>query len=222
MSSEDEATEKAASKKTASMTKTVNKKKTANKKKTEPEMAEGEETTITLSSSEDETTKKTASKTAANEEATPKKKTARKPAEVMEATSLPSEDSHEDLEDATITKHAYDKEIGLYTVLVTWKKSKTIGWQFLHDMWVDYPEEVKKYRKEKKLYAKAWQVPSIDNASFVVRILSMNGPTPPSATFCLLFDNRSVEKKVAYANVLSDAPKLLEAYLRDREEATSG
>ena len=85
-------------------------------------------------------------------------------------------------------------------------------------MWVDYPEEVKTYRDKHRLTASAWQVPKIDGASFVVRILSMNGPTPLPATFCILFDNGYVEKEAGLANVKSDAPELLKAFLREREK----
>ena len=69
--------------------------------------------------------------------------------------------------------------------------------------------------------ASAWQVPNIDGASFVVRILSMNGPTPLSATFGILFDNGYVEKEAGLDNVKSDAPELLEEFLREQEENSS-
>jgi hypothetical protein len=210
----------------ASKTKRANKKKTAAKKKTAPETSEEEDTSLSLSS-EDETTKKTTSKKMASDKtaskkASPKKKTASKPAEVIDTTSLPSEDDHEDPEGApTIKKHSYDKKVRLYTVCVSWKKSKKVEWQFLHDMWVDYPEEVKTYRDQHRLTASAWRVPNIDGAKFVVRILSMNGPMPQSATFCILFDNGYVEKEVGLANVKSDAPELLKAFLHEREKETS-
>jgi hypothetical protein len=193
LSSEDKSTEKTTSKKTAAD-------KTASKKTA---------------------SKKTAPNKTASKKATQKKKTASKPAGVIDTTSLPSEDDLEDPEGVTIKKHSYDKEKGLYTVWVAWKTSKIVEWQFLHDMWVDYPEEVKTYRDGHRLTASAWQVPNIDSASFVVRILSMNGPTPQLATFCILFDNGYVEKEACLANVKSNAPELLRAFLCEREKETS-
>jgi hypothetical protein len=234
LSSEDETTKNTTSKntesdKTASKKATpkekTNKKKAPAKKKTAPKTSEEEDMSSSLSSkdktTEKTTSKKTASEKTASKKTTPKKKTASKPAGVIDTTSLPSEDDHEDLEGVTIRKHSYDKKEGLYTVWVSWKKSKKVEWQFLHDMWVDYPEEVKKYRDRHRLTASAWQVPNIDDAAFVVRILSMNGPTPLSATFCILFDNGYVEKKACLANVKSDAPELLTAFLNEREKETS-
>ena len=218
-----------------------NKKKAANKKrKTAPKTSEEEDRSL---SSEDETTekrtskksaskkattkKKTASKQAgvidtsslpsATKKATTKKKTASKPAGVIYTTSLSSEDDQEEPEGVTIKKHSYDKQKQLYTVWVSWTTSKKSDWQFLHDMWVDYPEEVTYYRDLKRLKASAWQVPNIDGAAFVVRILSMNGPTPLSATFSILFDNGYVEKEASYADIYSDAPDLLAAFLHERE-----
>ena len=128
---------------------TATKTKGANKKKTVPKSAEEEDTSLS-GSSEEETTKKTTQKKATPKKATPKKatpkkKTASKPAGEIETTTLPLEDDQEAQEGVTIKKHSYDKKTGLYTVWVAWKKSKKAEWQFLHDMWVDYPEEVKTY-----------------------------------------------------------------------------
>ena len=127
---------------------------------------------------EDETAKKTASKKVGH-----KRKAGPKTAEV------------DDRDDATIKKHAYSKEEELTKVWVTWKPSNKSEWMYLHDMWVDYPEELKKYRKEQQLKGKAWRVPNLKDVSFVVRILSMNG-TGKMASFCLLFDNGYVEEEV--------------------------
>jgi hypothetical protein len=201
--------------------KRAKKKKAAAKKKTAPKPIEEEDMSVSLSSG-DETTQKTTSKKTASDKtkskkATPKKKTALKPVAVIHTTSLPSEDDHDDLEGATIKKHSYDNEKELYTVWVSWKKSKKAEWQFLHDMWVDYPEEVKTYRDRHRLTASAWQVPNMEDASFVVRILTMNGPTPSSATFCILFDNGYLEKEAGYSDVKSDAPDLLRAFLYERD-----
>jgi hypothetical protein len=210
LSSEDDTTKKPTSKKT--------KNKAAQKKKTAPSPKTTEEEDTSLSSSsEDEATKKPTSKKTASIKTAPKKRTASKPAGVKNTTSWPPEDNHEDREGATIKKHSYDNEKELYTVWVSWKKSKKAEWQFLHDMWVDYPEEVKTYRDRHRLTASAWQVPNMEDASFVVRILTMNGPTPSSATFCILFDNGYVEKEAGYSDVRSDAPDLLRAFLYERD-----
>ncbi len=210
LSSEDDTTKKPTSKKT--------KNKAAQKKKTAPPPKTTEEEDTSLSSSsEDEATKKPTSKKTASIKTAPKKRTASKPAGVKNTTSWPPEDNHEDREGATIKKHSYDNEKELYTVWVSWKKSKKAEWQFLHDMWVDYPEEVKTYRDRHRLTASAWQVPNMEDASFVVRILTMNGPTPSSATFCILFDNGYVEKEAGYSDVRSDAPDLLRAFLYERD-----
>jgi hypothetical protein len=109
----------------------------------------------------------------------------------------------------------------LYTVQVSWKKSKEVGRQLLHAIWVDYPEEVKRYRDRNQLTASAWQGPKIEGVSFVVRILSMNGTIPLSATFSILFDNGYVEKEAKLADVKSDAPELLQTYLREGVQNTS-
>ena len=229
LSSEDDTTKKS----TTEEPKRAKRKKAATKKKTAPTPVANENTSSS-SSSEDETTKKkttgektkkvtskkTASDKTASKKSATKKKTALEPNGVIDTTSLPSEDSHEDPGGATIKKHSYDKEKELYTVLVSWKKSKKwkkVEWQFLHDMWVDYPEEVKTYRDLHRLKASAWKVPNIEDAAFVVRILSMNGPTPLSATFSILFDNGYVEKEADYANVCSDASDLLTRFLQERE-----
>jgi hypothetical protein len=210
LSSEDDTTKKPTSKKT--------KNKAAQKKKTAPPPKTTEEEDTSLSSSsEDEATKKPTSKKTASIKTAPKKRTASKPAGVKNTTSWPPEDNHEDREGATIKKHSYDNEKELYTVWVSWKKSKKAEWQFLHDMWVDYPEEVKTYRDRHRLTASAWQVPNMEDASFVVRILTMNGPTPSSATFCILFDNGYLEKEAGYSDVKSDAPDLLRAFLYERD-----
>ena len=210
LSSEDDTTKKPTSKKT--------KNKAAQKKKTAPAPKTTEEEDTSLSSSsEDEATKKPTSKKTASIKTAPKKRTASKPAGVKNTTSWPPEDNHEDREGATIKKHSYDNEKELYTVWVSWKKSKKAEWQFLHDMWVDYPEEVKTYRDRHRLTASAWQVPNMEDASFVVRILTMNGPTPSSATFCILFDNGYLEKEAGYSDVKSDAPDLLRAFLYERD-----
>jgi hypothetical protein len=210
LSSEDDTTKKPTSKKT--------KNKAAQKKKTAPSPKTTEEEDTSLSSSsEDEATKKPTSKKTASIKTAPKKRTASKPAGVKNTTSWPPEDNHEDREGATIKKHSYDNEKELYTVWVSWKKSKKAEWQFLHDMWVDYPEEVKTYRDRHRLTASAWQVPNMEDASFVVRILTMNGPTPSSATFCILFDNGYLEKEAGYSDVKSDAPDLLRAFLYERD-----
>jgi hypothetical protein len=210
LSSEDDTTKKPTSKKT--------KNKAAQKKKTAPPPKTTEEEDTSLSSSsEDKATKKPTSKKTASIKTAPKKRTASKPAGVKNTTSWPPEDNHEDREGATIKKHSYDNEKELYTVWVSWKKSKKAEWQFLHDMWVDYPEEVKTYRDRHRLTASAWQVPNMEDASFVVRILTMNGPTPSSATFCILFDNGYLEKEAGYSDVKSDAPDLLRAFLYERD-----
>jgi hypothetical protein len=216
LSSVDEPPKKTTSKKKPS-DKTASK-KTTPKKKTASKPAGVIDTTSL--SSEDKTTKKTTSqKTAfdktASKKTTPKKKTASKTTGVIDTTSLSTEDDLEDLEGATIKKHSYDADMELYTVQVSWKKSKEVGWQFLHDMWVDYPEEVKRNRDQNRLTASAWQVPNIDGAAFVVRILSMNGPIPLLATFSILFDNGYVEKEAKLADVKSDAPELLETFLQE-------
>ena len=49
----------------------------------------------------------------------------------------------------------------------------------------------------------------------------MNGPTPLSATFCILFDNGYVEKEACLANIKSDAPELLKAFLYEHEKESS-
>jgi hypothetical protein len=199
--------------------KRAKKKKAAAKKKTAPKPIEEEDMSVSLSSGDETTQKTTSKKTASNKtkskKATPKKKTALKPAAVIHTTSLPSEDDHDDLEGATIKKHSYDKKKGLVTVWVSWKQSKIGEWQFLHDMWVDYPEEVKAYRDRNRLTASAWQVPNIEEAAFVVRILSMNEPTPLAPTFCILFDNGYVDTEAGMADVRSDAPELLRAFLHE-------
>ena len=121
-------------KSTASKTKGANKKKTASKKKTVPKTLYEEYASLSLSSSEDETKKTTSKKTAtdktASKKSTPRRKTASKPAGVIDMTSLPSEDDQDDPEGATIKKHLYDKETELYTVRVSWEKTKKVEWQF--------------------------------------------------------------------------------------------
>ena len=194
-------------------------KKTTPKKKT-PSKPTGVRDTTSISS-EDEATKKAAPKKKTPSKKTPSKKTPSKKTGLMDKTSLSSDDDLEDLEGATIKKHSYDSDMELYTVQVSWKKSKEVGWQFLHDMWVDYPEEVKKYRDRNRLTASAWQVPKIDGVSFVVRILSMNGTIPLLSTFSILFDNGYVEKEAKLSNVKTDAPELLEKFLREQVQKTS-
>ena len=115
-------------------------------------------------------------------------------------------------EEATISKHLYDDDKELWTVCVTWNGSKESEWMYLHDMWVDYPEEVKRYKKQKKIRETEWKVPNLEDTAFVARILSMDG-TVPTATFDLIFNNGYVAWEVTMAEAMADAPKLLEEFL---------
>lgn len=123
--------------------------------------------------------------------------------------------------EATISKHSYDKEEELYTVWVTWNGTKKCEWMYLHDMWVDYPEEVKRYQKQKKIKKTEWGVPNLEDASFVARILSMDG-TVPTATFDLIFNNGYVARKVSMDEAMADAPDLLQEFLTKQKIENSG
>jgi hypothetical protein len=127
------------------------------------------------------------------------------------------------LETCVIIKHTSDKQ-GDVRVKVQWGDSGKQDWQFLYDMWADYPTEVMEYKKknQKTTRGKFWNVPTIDNVTYFVRILCMIGGEEKieDATFIVLANNGykfDGEDCVTYDELQNDDPDLLKAFLDSPE-----
>jgi hypothetical protein len=152
-----------------------------------------------------------------------KKKSRDKPTvEVEDALELTVE-VDDDLETCQITKHKTDKQ-GEVRVEVKWDGSSKRDWQYLYDMWADYPSEVKEYKKKNKCKGKLWKVPIIDNVEYFVRILGMIGGAEDvtKAKFCVLANNGykfDGVDCVKYHELQADDSVLLQAFLDSVENS---
>jgi hypothetical protein len=124
----------------------------------------------------------------------------------------------DDLEKCNILKHKTNKD-HVVKVEVKWESGKR-DWQYLYDMWADYPGEVEEYKKKNpgKCRAKIWSVPNMTNVWYFVRILEMHGGNEKveDAKFIVLANNGykfEGEGCVSYDNLQEDAPELLQAFL---------
>jgi hypothetical protein len=133
----------------------------------------------------------------------------------------------EDLETCEIIQHKKDKE-NMVRVRVKWGDSGP-DWQYLYDMWADYPDEVKEYKKknQKDTRGKLWRVPNMEDVDYFVRILGMLGGDNDvtEAKFIVLANNGykfDGKDCVKYEELQNDDPELLEAFLdsvKDSPEA---
>lgn len=125
----------------------------------------------------------------------------------------------EQLEKCKIIKHKLCKQRGI-RLQVKWMDSSTSDWQYLYDMWADYPDEVAAYKKKnpKKCKGKVWKTPTIDGVDYFVRILEMFGDTEKvtDAQFIVLANNGYKFEGagcVSYDELDTDDPLLLEEFL---------
>jgi hypothetical protein len=133
----------------------------------------------------------------------------------------------EDLETCEIIQHKKDKE-NMVRVRVKWGDSGP-DWQYLYDMWADYPDEVKEYKKknQKDTRGKLWRVPNMEDVDYFVRILGMLGGDNDvtEAKFIVLANNGykfDGKDCVKYEERQNDDPELLKAFLdsvKDSPEA---
>jgi hypothetical protein len=154
----------------------------------------------------------------------PKKKKASKKKE-LEPTSE-DEVEVDDLESCKIIKHKTDKHQGEIKVEVKWDDSGKTNWQYLYDMWADYPGEVKDYKKKNqtKCKGKLWKVPNMGDVEYFVRILGMLGGSEnvKKDKFIVLANNGykfDGEDCVKYDELQADDPKLLQAFLDSVEDS---
>ena len=154
----------------------------------------------------------------------PKKKKASKKEE-LEPTSE-DEVEGDDLESCKIIKHKTDKRQGEIKVEVKWDDSGKTNWQYLYDMWADYPGEVKDYKKKNqtKCKGKLWKVPNMGDVEYFVRILGMLGGSEnvKKAEFIVLANNGYKfhgEDCVKYDELQADDPELLQAFLDSVEDS---
>ena len=131
----------------------------------------------------------------------------------------------DDLETCQIIKHKTDKQ-GEVGVKVRWGDSGHKDWQKLYDMWADYPDEVKEYKKKnhKQTRGKLWRVPNIDDVAYFVRILGMMGGDEDvaEAEFIVLANNGykfDGKDCVKYDELQNDDPELLKAFLDSLEDS---
>jgi hypothetical protein len=143
----------------------------------------------------------------------------------LEQTVEGEVDDHDGLEKCTIIKHKTNRQ-GMVTMEVKWEGSGVKNWQFLYDMWADYPGEVKEYKKKKikKCKGTAWNVPTIDGVQSFVRILGMLGGEDKvtDAVFIVLADNGyKFEGKdcVKYDELQHDDEELLKAFLESLKDS---
>ena len=120
----------------------------------------------------------------------------------------------DDMESCEILRHKTDKQ-GEVRAEVKWESGK--DWQFLYDMWEDYPREVTKYKKSNlsKCRGKLWKIPTIAGVEYFVRILGMEGEAE-NAVFIALANNGykfDGDDCVKYDELEKDDPDLLEAFL---------
>jgi hypothetical protein len=119
-----------------------------------------------------------------DQERTPKKKRSKKKKPVEVETDV--------LETCVIFRHTSDKQ-GEVKVKVEWGDSGTKDWHFLYAMWADYPTELIEYKKKNQTATrgKIWNVLTIDNVTYFVRILCMIGGEEKieDATFIVLANN---------------------------------
>jgi hypothetical protein len=115
-------------------------------------------------------------------------------------------------------KHKTNKE-GEVQVKVKWGDSAA-DWQYLYDMWADYPDEVKEYKKknQQKTKGRLWRVPVLEAVDYFVRILGMLGGDNDvtEAKFIVLANNGykfDGHGCVKYEELQDDDPKLLKAFL---------
>ena len=153
-----------------------------------------------------------------------KKKKASKKKE-LEPTS-DDEVEVDDLESCKIIKHKTDKRQGEIKVEVKWDDSGKTNWQYLYDMWADYPGEVKDYKKKNqtKCKGKLCKVPNMGDVEYFVRILGMLGGSEnvKKAEFIVLANNGykfDGEDCVKYDELQADDPELLQAFLDSVEDS---
>ena len=151
--------------------------------------------------------KKPKTKTTSKKNTTSKKKTLEKP------------DEDKGLDTCTIVSQKTNKE-RCVKVLVKWKKWAHPDWQYLYDMWADYPQEVVKYqnKNKNKCRGKIWKTPKLDDVTYFVRILGMIGEVEDvkQAQFIVLANNGykfDGEESVKYDELQRDDPELLTDYL---------
>ena len=155
-------------------------------------------------------------------------KTKKKKASKKKELEPTSEDEVEvdDLESCKIIKHKTDKRQGEIKVEVKWDDSGKTNWQYLYDMWADYPGEVKDYKKKNqtKCKGKLWKVPNMGDVEYFVRILGMLGGSEnvKKAEFIVLANNGykfDGEDCVKYDELQADDPELLQAFLDSVEDS---
>jgi hypothetical protein len=154
----------------------------------------------------------------------PKKKKKQSQKKELELT-VEADADLDHLESCEMIKHKSDKR-GEVRVLVKWDDSGKSDWQYLYDMWADYPSEVTRYKKNNKTSCKGnlWKLPNIDNVEYFVRILGMLGEADEvtEAVFIVLANNGykfDGEDCVKYDELLNDDPELLEAFLESLEDS---
>ena len=117
----------------------------------------------------------------------------------------------ESLESCKIIRHCRDS-----TVMARWENRSQTRLK-LYDMWVDYPNEVRRYRGRvfPKKPPKAWRDPNEDDIEEVVRILGMNEERPElrKATFTTVWNNGYQMDNHPFELLLKDAQELLEEFL---------
>ncbi len=155
-------------------------------------------------------------------------KTKKKKASKKKELEPTSEDEVEvdDLESCKIIKHKTDKRQGEIKVEVKWDDSGKTNWQYLYDMWADYPGEVKDYKKKNqtKCRGKLWKVPNMGDVEYFVRILGMLGGSEnvKKAEFIVLANNGykfDGDNCVKYDELQADDPKLLQAFFDSVEDS---
>jgi hypothetical protein len=129
------------------------------------------------------------------------------------------------LETCKLMSHKTDKQ-GEVRVQVKWDDSGQKDWQYLYDMWADYPDEVMDYRKkhQKTCKSKVWKDPNIDDVEYFVRILGMLGGegNVTKAKFIVLANNGyrfDGEDCVTFDEINTDDAELLEAFLDSVENS---
>ena len=159
-----------------------------------------------------------------DQERTPKKKKSKKKEMVeVEADDLEADE----LKTCVIIRQNTDK-LGEVIVKVKWGDSGQQDWQFLYDMWADYPTEVMEYKKknQKTTRGKPWRVPTIATVEYFVRILCMIGgeENVEEATFIVLANNGykfDGKDCVKYDELQKDDPDLLQAFLAPEADDAS-
>lgn len=115
----------------------------------------------------------------------------------------------------TVVKHREkDGDIQLYCKYYS-DPDLQPSWNFLFDMWCDYPDDVRAYRNEHKLTRrKKWKDPKFSEVEEVKRILDHDGDLKKrTATFTIVWDNGWRSEDVSYDNLEADAEELLAEYL---------